>query len=100
MRKCCYLNNLYCDVYCSVVFKILNFLGIGIYHALCCRLCLEDLSEAQTRECTNAVRCEQYDGSYHSSSVECGWKRKCNKDMIVDQSKYFRNEGKYARSYK
>jgi hypothetical protein len=37
-----------------------------------CRICLDNLIDGQTHECSNIVRCAQCDGPHHSLSSDCG----------------------------
>ncbi|CAF3774971.1 unnamed protein product [Rotaria sp. Silwood1] len=36
-----------------------------------CRICLNNLIDGQTHDCSNVVRCAQCDGHHHSLSNEC-----------------------------
>ncbi|CAF4597061.1 unnamed protein product, partial [Rotaria sp. Silwood2] len=36
-----------------------------------CRICLNNLMDGQTHDCSNVVRCAQCDGHHHSLSNEC-----------------------------
>jgi len=37
-----------------------------------CHICLDNLLDGQTHECSNMVRSAQCDGPHHSLSSECG----------------------------